>query len=67
MKHLTASLTIGAWLLLPSAGVVFAQTTGQPGTNAGVNCGPIASSLAIPRNAGSSPGAPFNEPGAHAK
>jgi hypothetical protein len=66
MKHVLASLAIGACLLLPSAGAVFAQTTGQPGTNAGVNCGPIASSLATPGNAGSSPGAPFNEPGAHA-
>jgi hypothetical protein len=66
MKHVVASITIGACLLLPSAGVVFGQTTGQPGTNAGVNCGPIASSLATPGNAGLSPGAPFNEPGAQA-
>jgi hypothetical protein len=36
MKHVLASLTIGACLLAPSAGAVFA---GQPGTSAGVNCG----------------------------
>jgi hypothetical protein len=35
-KHLIVSLTIGACLLLPSAGVVFA---GQPGSGAGVHCG----------------------------
>ena len=46
MKHVVASLTIGACLLLPSAGVVFADnphgaaaglgvTKGQPGTQPG--------------------------------
>jgi hypothetical protein len=61
MKHVLASLTIGACLLLPSAGVVFA--TGQPGTSAGVNCGTTsAGTLATPGNAALSPGAPFNEP-----
>jgi hypothetical protein len=42
MKHLIVSLTIGACLLLPSAGMTLAgktPTTKQPGTNAGVNCG----------------------------
>jgi len=47
-KHLIASLTIGACLLLPSAGVVFAgplgTDTGQPGSGSdavlgGVHCG----------------------------
>jgi hypothetical protein len=59
MKHVLASLTIGACLLLPSAGVVFA--TGQPGTTAGVNCG-FGSATMTPGHAAASPGAPFNEP-----
>src|SRR5260370_23595307 len=59
MKHVLASLTIGACLLLPSADVVFA--TGQPGTSAGVNCG-LGSATMTPGNAAASPGAPFNEP-----
>ena len=61
MKHVLASLTIGACLLLPSTGVVFA--TGQPGTTAGVNCGMTTTgTLATPGHAALSPGAPFNEP-----
>lgn len=61
MKHVITSVTIGAFLLLPSAGVVFA--TGQPGTSAGVNCGGVtAGGLPTPGNAASAPGAPFNEP-----
>jgi len=59
MKHVLASLTIGACLLLPSADVVFA--TGQPGTSAGVNCG-LGSATMTPGQAAASPGAPFNEP-----
>jgi hypothetical protein len=59
MKHFLASLTIGACLLVPSAGVVFA--TGQPGTSAGVNC--LVTAPMTPGNAAASPGAPFNEPG----
>jgi hypothetical protein len=42
MKHLIASVTIGACLLVPSAGMTLAQkapVTGQPGTNNNVNCG----------------------------
>jgi hypothetical protein len=49
MKHLIVSLTIGACLLVPSAGVVFATDphiapsangTGQPGTGGvGISCG----------------------------
>jgi hypothetical protein len=53
MKHLLVSLTIGACLLLPSAGVVFAMDPhkgtggltaqkGQPGTGgAGASCGTL--------------------------
>ncbi len=59
MKHVLASLTIGACLLLPAAEVVFA--TGQPGTSAGVNCG-LGGATMTPGNAAASPGAPFNEP-----
>jgi len=61
MKHVLASLAIGACLLLPSAGAVFA--TGQPGTSAGVNCGTTSTgTLATPGHAALSSGAPFNEP-----
>ena len=42
-KHLIVSLTIGACLLLPSSGVVFAgsggTSTGQPGSGDGNKCG----------------------------
>ena len=53
MKHVVASLTIAACLLLPSAGVVFAEnphgvngvTTGRPGTQpsgtGGASCGTL--------------------------
>src|SRR5260370_41637859 len=59
MKHVLASITIGACLLAPLAGAVFG--TGQPGTSAGVNCG-TASAPMTPGHAAASPGAPFNEP-----
>ncbi len=59
MKNVLASLTVGACLLLPSAGAVFA--TGQPGTSANVNCG-TGSATMTPGHAAASPGAPFNEP-----
>jgi hypothetical protein len=59
MKHVIASITIGASLLLPSAGVVFA--TGQPGSPKVTCQGPPA--LPTPGNAASSPGSPFHEPG----
>jgi hypothetical protein len=85
MKHLTASMTgyrrlpaasiaIAACVQLSSAGVAVAQsgTTGQPGTNAGVNCGSIAG-VTIQRTPGfqSTPtggaanakGSPFNGAG----
>jgi hypothetical protein len=46
-KHLFVSLTIGACLLLASAGVVFAgpggTDTGQPGSGSGVHCGTVSS------------------------
>jgi hypothetical protein len=51
MKHLIVSLTIGACLLLPSAGVVFATdphnlvpgSTGRPGSGGvGIQCGGTA-------------------------
>jgi len=55
-KHLFVSLTIGACLLLPSAGVVFAGPggtgTGQPGGGAGVHCGTAtAGFVSTPGNA----------------
>jgi hypothetical protein len=61
MKHLRASVTIGAWLLL-SAGVVFA---GQPGTNNNVNCGNapatnIPGSASPVGGAGAAQGSPFS-------
>src|SRR5258708_2972096 len=65
MKHVLASLTIGACLLLPSVGVVFA--TGQPGASAGVQCTISANALQTPGNSGSATnpagtnGSPFNQ------
>ena len=55
-KHLFVSLTIGACLLLPSAGVGFAGPggtgTGQPGGGAGVHCGTAtAGFVSTPGNA----------------
>jgi hypothetical protein len=64
MKHLLVSLSVGAFLVLPSAGVVFA--TGQPGAGAGVACGVTANALMTPGHAAdaSNPagtnGSPFN-------
>ena len=61
MKHVVASLTIGACLLLPPAGVVFAEnphggevpgvTKGQPGTqpggaSGGASCGNLSGGTA---------------------
>jgi hypothetical protein len=66
MKHVIASLTIGACLVLPLAGVVLAAdphkvtgTTGQPGTGTatGVSCSVYG---VTPGNSGSSNGSPFN-------
>ena len=68
MKHVLASLAIGACLLLPSAGVVLAAgktlqtpTTGQRGTTAGFNCG-TSTAPTEPGNAANAPGSAFNEP-----
>jgi hypothetical protein len=72
MKHVIASVTIGAWLLLPSAGIVLAadphtvtQTKGQPGTVNGITCntgsvggGPGGSVNAI--NPSGTNGSPFD-------
>jgi hypothetical protein len=57
MKHLIVSLTIGACLLVPSAGMTLAA---QPGTNAGVNCG-TSTGPNIPGGAGMAKGSPFNQ------
>jgi hypothetical protein len=70
MKHVVASLTIGACLLLPSAGVVFADnphgvngvTTGRPGTQppgapgTGASCGSLSVDGAPPGSSGGPPG-----------
>ena len=59
MKHVIAPLAISASLLLPLGGATLA---GQPGTNAGVNCGMIGPTGGItPGNSGSSSntGSPF--------
>jgi hypothetical protein len=65
MKHLIVSLTIGACLLVPSAGMTLAGQTGtkapvtkQPGTNAGVNCTTSAASNV--GGAAGAQGSPFN-------
>jgi hypothetical protein len=72
MKHVLASLTIGACLLLPSAGVVLGAgpptkpavnpTTGQHGSNHGPSCG-TPGAVNTPGNAIAAPGAPFNSNG----
>jgi Na+/H+ antiporter NhaD/arsenite permease-like protein len=65
MKHLIVSLTIGACLLVPSAGMTLAGQAGtkapvtkQPGTNAGVNC--TTSTAANVGSAATAQGSPFN-------
>src|SRR6266404_3109721 len=70
MKHLLASLTIGACLLLPSAGVVLGAgpptkpaqnpTTGQHGSNHGFSC---TAGINTPGAAVVAPGSPFNPGG----
>ena len=67
MKHVIASLTIGACLLLPSAGVVLAANphpsttsgTGQPGSNNGISCGGTNATSA-PSGSVNGNGSPFN-------
>jgi hypothetical protein len=70
MKHVLASLTIGACLLLPSAGVVLGAgpptkpaqnpTTGQHGSNHGFSC---TAGVNTPGAAVAAPGSPFNPSG----
>jgi hypothetical protein len=67
MKHVTASLAIGACLLLGSAGIALAANphhfttspTGQPGTNNGISCGD-ANATSAPSGAVNGGGSPFN-------
>lgn len=74
MKHLLTSLTIGACLLLPSAGVVLGAgpptkpaqnpTTGQHGSNHGFACTNTGTTgINTPGNAIMAPGSPFNPSG----
>jgi hypothetical protein len=63
MRHIMASLTIAACLLLPSAGAVFAadkktQVTGQPGSASGFTCQSIPGNT--PGNAGNVLSSPFD-------
>ena len=57
MKRVMIPLATAACILLPSGG---AAVAGQPGTNAGVNCGTAGATM-TPGNSGSStnPGSPF--------
>jgi hypothetical protein len=67
MKHVTASLAIGACLLLSSVGAGFAANphpfttsgTGQPGSNNGIACGGGVATSA-PSGAVNGNGSPFN-------
>ena len=75
MKHTIASLTIGACMLLASAGVLMAanphtvtMTNGQPGSNNGITCGgalpgsPTTTIASVPGHsvgAGTAPGSPY--------
>jgi hypothetical protein len=59
MKRVMAPLAIATCMLLPSAGTAF---SGQPGTNAGVNCG-TPGATSTPGNSASANGAPFNPTG----
>jgi hypothetical protein len=73
MKHVLASLTIGACLLLPSAGVVLGAgpptkpaqnpTTGQHGSNHGFSCTTSGAGINTPGNAINARGSPFNPDG----
>jgi hypothetical protein len=59
MKRVMAPLAIATCILLPSAGTAF---SGQPGTNAGVNCG-TPGATSTPGGSASAKGAPFNPMG----
>ena len=73
MKHVLASLTIGACLLLPSAGVVLGAgpptkpaqnpTTGQHGSNHGFSCTTSGAGINTPGSAIAAPGSAFNPGG----
>ena len=73
MKHVLASLTISACLVLPSAGVVLGAgpptkpaqnpTTGQHGSNHGFSCTTSGAGIDTPGNAIAAPGSPFNPSG----
>jgi hypothetical protein len=55
MKRVIAALAIAACMLLPSVGAALA---GQPGTNAGVNCGTPGATI-TPGHSASNSGSPF--------
>jgi hypothetical protein len=55
MKRVVAPLAIAACMLLPSVGAALA---GQPGTNAGVNCGTPGATM-TPGHSASNSGSPF--------
>ena len=72
MKHVLASLTISACLLLPSAGVFAADpstkpaqnpTTGQHGSNHGFSCTTSGAGINTPGAAIGAAGSPFNPNG----
>ena len=77
MKHMVAALTVGACLLLPSAGIVLAndvhviagtKTTGQPGANfsgisGGNTCGNIGTGSQGMPGSGKGVGSPFGPNG----
>ena len=73
MKHVLASLSVGACLLLTSAGVALSAgpptkpaqnpTTGQHGSNHGFSCTNSGAGINTPGNAVMAPGSPFNPSG----
>jgi hypothetical protein len=73
MKHALASLSVGACLLLTSAGVVLSAgpptkpaqnpTTGQHGSNHGFSCTTSGAGINTPGNAIAAQGSPFNPDG----
>lgn len=73
MKHALASLSLGACLLLTSAGVVLSAgpptkpaqnpTTGQHGSNHGFSCTTSGPGINTPGNSNTAPGSPFNPTG----
>jgi hypothetical protein len=73
MKHMLASLSIGACLLLSSAGIVLGAgppskpaqnpTTGQHGSNHGFSCTNTGAGINTPGAAVTAAGSPFNPSG----